>query len=241
MAATLTFGDDAANSHRAAAAHWLLLPSTAVEVTVPRTVRPRSGITVHCLPLEPDEVTIRDGIPTTTVTRTIFDLGIYGRRPVERAFHQAEFHRYDDPLTLADLLERYPHRKGSAVVRAVLENSRPNLAVTLSGLEELFIEFLEARDLPLPRMNAWIWAGDRWIRGDAVYERERVIVELDGGSHTTDRGRRSDARRDVAVQAEGWRVMRVSKAALLTDPDGVEADLRRLLTAGAATTHVRAS
>ena len=232
MASTLTFGADAAASHRAAGSHWLLLQSTAVEVTVPRTVRPRSGITVHHLPLPPDEVTVRDGIPVTIVPRTIFDLGVYGRRTVERALHEAEYRRYGGDLTLHDMLERYPHRKGAGVIRAVLEDSRPNLAVTLSGLEELFISFLEARDLPLPRTNAWLQVDRRWIRVDCLYEAERVIVELDGSSHLTEAGRRSDDHRDVALQAAGWLIMRVTKHALLTEPDVVEVDLRRLLRTG---------
>jgi predicted transcriptional regulator of viral defense system len=228
-ASALTYGDDAAASHRAAGAHWALLQSTAVEVTVPRTVRPRKGITTHCLPLPHDEVTVHDGVPVTTVPRTIFDLGAHGRRVVERALHEAEYRRYSDALTLQDLLDRYPHRKGSAVIRAVLADRRAAIADIESPVEELWVEFLIARELPLGRTQAWIELRDRWIRGDMVYERERVIVELDGGTHLTPFGRRSDNRRDAAAQAEEWKVMRVDRYTLVNEPDAVEADLLRLL------------
>lgn len=229
LASALTYGPDAVVSHRAAGAHWALQQSTAIEVTVPRTVRPRDTIRTHCLPLQPDEVTIRDGVPVTTVPRTIFDLGIYGRRAVERAIHEAEHRRYTDELTVADVAGRYPTRRGAGVVHAVLTDIRAAASITDSGLEELFLSFLRSRDLPAGRANAWIELPDRWIRGDHVYEHERVIVELDGGAHDTPLGRRSDDRRDVAAQAAEWRVMRVSKYALLHEPDEVEADLRRLL------------
>jgi predicted transcriptional regulator of viral defense system len=229
LASALTYGNDAAVSHRAAGAHWGLQQSTAIEVTVPRRVRPRGTIRTHCLPLPPDEVTVHDGVPVTTVVRTIFDLSIYGRRPVERAIHEAGSRRYADALTLADLLERYPNRKGSGVIRAVLGDRRAAIADTDSALEELFLSFLEARGLPVGRTNAWIELPGRWIRGDHVYDEASVIVELDGGTHGTEYGRRADDRRDAAAQAEGWRVMRVSKYALINAPDEVEADLLRLL------------
>lgn len=229
LASALTYGDDAVVSHRAAASVWQLGHSTAIEVTVPRTVRPRETIATHCLSLQLDEVTVRDGIPITTVPRTIFDLGVYGRRPVERAIHEAEHRRLTDPLTVADIVERYPHRRGAAVVRAVLGDLHAAGGLTESGLEELFLDFLRSRGLPVGRLNAWIELGARWIRGDVVYHRERVIVELDGASHGTAHGRRRDHRRDAAAQAACWRVLRVDAYALLNDPDQIETDLRRLL------------
>jgi very-short-patch-repair endonuclease len=228
MAAVLTFGADAALSGRAAADHWAMLRSTAVEVTVPRTVRPRSAITLHSLPLPPDEITTHEGMPVTTVTRTIFDLGIYGRRAVEKALANAEAQQLTDALTLDDLLERYPHRKGTGTIRAVRADERAPL-ITETGIEDLLLDFLEARGFPRPRAQAWVFLGDRWIRADFVYDRERVILEVDGGTHATELGRASDNSRDAAAQAERWRIFRIAKRALLTDPDTIEADLRRLL------------
>ena len=162
---------------------------------MPRTVRPRDTVKTHCLRLQPDEVTTRAGVPVTTVVRTIFDLSVYGRRAVERAMHEAEHRRHADALSLADLLERYPNRKGAGIIRAVLADRRAAIAGTDSAIEELFVEFLLDRGLPTGRTNAWIRLSDRWIRGDHVYDDEAVIVELDGGAHDTGFGRRSDDRR----------------------------------------------
>lgn len=230
MASTLTYGDDAALTHMGAAAHWPLLPGArGLHVTVPRSVKPRRGVVTHRLPIRDDEVTVHDGIRITTPVRTIFDLGIYGRRAVDRAIHEAEHRQLFDHLTLHDLLHRYPRRRGADVVRSVLRDPRPQTAGTVNDFEEDFIQFLEARGFPLPRVNQWLQVGKTWIKPDCVFAKQGVIVELDGGTHATQLGRRKDHRRDAAAQAVGWRVMRVTWFAFYFAPDEVEADLRGLL------------
>jgi very-short-patch-repair endonuclease len=229
MAAVLTFGDGAVLSHRAAAAHWQLRRSEAIEVTMPRTVRGRSGLLLHCLPLQPDEVTVHDGIPTTTVPRTIFDLAPLGRRAVEKAIHEAEHRMLTDPLSLATLVNRYEHRKHTGVIRQVLDDYRVGIANTANDFEDAFVAFLEQRDVPLPRTNVWIQLGSRWIRADFAWLDERLIVETDGGTHRTVYGQRNDNARDRAAQAHDWRVMRLGWWALRNEADQIEAELRRAL------------
>ena len=236
MAATLTYGEDAALSHFAAGAHWPLLPGArGLHVTVPRRVKPRPRVTTHHLPLAADEVTVHDGIPITTPARTIFDLGIYGRRTVERAIHEAEHQKLYDRLSLEDLLRRYPGRKGAEVIRSVLRDPRPQTAATANDFEEDFVAWLEAEGFPLSRVNEWIRIGDAWIKPDCVFAEERVIVELDGGTHLTRLGRRKDDRRDAALQAAGWRVMRVTWDAFYFTRGEVAADLRALLKSSRGT------
>jgi len=95
MAAILAAGPQAVLSHgKAAALHALLTCNRAkVEVTVPgRVVRTRSGIDVHrSTTLTEADRTVVNGIPCTTVARTLLDLAavVEPRRP-ERAFDQAE-------------------------------------------------------------------------------------------------------------------------------------------------------
>ena len=228
MAGTLTYGPGAVLSHMGAAAHWQLIPGAkGLDVTVQKQVRPRSGVPVHRLRLADDEVTVLDGVPVTTAVRTIFDLGALGRRPVERAVHEAEHRGVYDALTLEDLLARYPKRKGTAVIRQVLRDPHPG--GTANDFEEDFYLFLTARGFPRPRINVWLRVGENWIKPDCVFDRERVIVELDGGTHFTELGRRKDDRRDAAAQAAGWRVIRITWHALYRTPDEVDADLRHLL------------
>src|SRR5262249_36639150 len=75
MAAVLAYGPDAVLSHRSAAAHWGIgQPSWKIDVTTPGGRPSRAKIRAHRAALKPDEVTTHDGIPITTVARTILDL-----------------------------------------------------------------------------------------------------------------------------------------------------------------------
>ncbi len=80
MAAVLACGEGAVLSHRSAAALWGIRNpmSRAIEVTTSSKSRPGSGIQRHFAILPADEVAERDGIPVTTVPRTIFDRGGVG-------------------------------------------------------------------------------------------------------------------------------------------------------------------
>jgi putative AbiEi antitoxin of type IV toxin-antitoxin system len=79
LAAVLACGPGAVLSHRDAAALWELRQSQSafIDVTVPSRNgrRAQRGICVHRTGrLRPDEVTVRHGIPVTTVARTLLDL-----------------------------------------------------------------------------------------------------------------------------------------------------------------------
>jgi predicted transcriptional regulator of viral defense system len=95
MAAVLACGPRAVLSHRSAAALHGLRPDNRAksDVTLPgSSVRPRPGIEVHrSSTLSEHDVTTVDGIPCTSVARTLVDLGDDVDRPgVERAVGQAE-------------------------------------------------------------------------------------------------------------------------------------------------------
>lgn len=74
MAAVLASGLAAVLSHRAAAALQNIRRSEAIEVTTPQHRRARTGILLHQARLAPDGITTVDGIPVTTVFRTLIDL-----------------------------------------------------------------------------------------------------------------------------------------------------------------------
>ncbi|MEA2444933.1 MAG: hypothetical protein QOJ12_2225, partial [Thermoleophilales bacterium] len=150
-----------------------------------------------------------------------------GRRTVERAIHEAAHQKLTDPLSVADLVERYPHRKGAAAVRAALEDLRP--AGTGNDFEEAFWDFLEERDFPLPETNQWVQIGMLWIKPDFTWRKQRVIVETDGGTHRTPYGQRKDNSRDRHAQAHGWILMRVGWWALKNEADDIDRDLRQAL------------
>ena len=76
IAAVYACGPGSLLSHRAAGAVQGLLDATAVtEVTAPRGCKPKPGITVHrSRSIHPDDRAKVDGIPITSVARTLVDL-----------------------------------------------------------------------------------------------------------------------------------------------------------------------
>lgn len=85
---------------------------------------------------------------------------------------------------------------------------------------------VDAYGLRRPRMNAPLALRGRFFEVDALWERERVAVELDSRSiHDTPRNFESDKLRDRILVAEGWRTMRVTWRQLQEEPHEVAADL----------------
>jgi very-short-patch-repair endonuclease len=234
MAAVLAAGPNAVLSHRSAGALWGLRRwQGAVDVTVPSSRHRRPGISWHVTRLPTDEVTSLTAIPVTTVPRTLLDLaGVLDHRGVERAINEAEVQGYTDPLSLPALIARYPRRRGTTTIRAILVAGGIGTTRTKSDLEECFLSFVRTRGLPQPELNAPIHLGDRFVEVDCLWRRQRLIVELDGrDTHDTAAAFEADRARDRALTAEGWRIVRVTWRHLHEDADQLAHDLR-LLTAG---------
>lgn len=235
MAAVLACGPDAVLSRRSAGQLWGIVPPADrwPEVTRATVCHGLAGISVHRGSIPADERGELLGIPVTSVARTQFDLaGVLSRRGLERAMHEAEVKRLTDRLSLWDLLERYPRRRGAANLRALLGAKTP-VGITQTDLEELFVEFLNAYGLPRPRLNATLPIRGRLLKPDCMWTEQGLLVELDGREvHRTDRAFESDRQRDRILLAEGWRSMRVTWRQLRDEPAAIAADLRELLRAG---------
>jgi very-short-patch-repair endonuclease len=228
MAATLACGPGSVLSRLPAGAHWQLIRDRGVlEVTVPRNRRQRTGIAVHVARLPPDEITIHEGIPVTTVPRTLFDLAtVLSERQLERAINEAEVLRLWDELSLAHLLDRYPRRPGSRAVRAALQKRAEGLTVTKSELEDMFIELTDGAGLPRPEINAIV----EGFEVDAVFRDARLVVELDGrGTHRTVAAFERDRERDRRLVVADWHPVRITYRQMVDTRDEVIADLRRLV------------
>lgn len=229
MAAVLASGAGAVLSHRSAAVLWGLIRSWSgeIEVTRPGTFRRRSGIHAHRGVVREDEWEVVDGIPVTAPFRTVFDLAaVLKQRELERAWHEASVRRLTAQVSLPVLLERYPGRRGARNLRALLESERPE-GITRNGFEEAFLALVDGHGLPRPRMNADLAVRGRFFEIDALWERERVALELDSrGVHGTPKKFESDRQRDRILVAEGWRAMRVTWRQLRDEPEAIVADLR---------------
>ena len=235
LAALLWGGEDAVLSHRSAAELWGVLEidrSKRIEISAPPETRSRTSIRRRYTQLAPDEVTERSGLPVTTLSRTLMDLGsaIPGRR-LERAVREAEYlHRYD-PRDLWRMLGRHPGQRGTRAIRTCLENiGLGPRGRTRSDLEVLFASVLARSSLPRAELNVTIEVAGRLVEADCLWRRQRVIVELDGGqSHGTWSASESDRKRDRQLQADGWRIIRVTWRQL-DEPEEVIADLAKVLS-----------
>jgi very-short-patch-repair endonuclease len=234
MAAVLASGSGAVLSHRSAATVWEIRRAglSGIEVTVPRDRR-RAGVRAYQSAIPPDERTNRNGIPVTSVPRTLLDLAaVLPAGDVERAFDRAEAQRLRDALSLPDLLDRYPRRPGARALRSLLATRMRGETVTRSELEDRFLSFLARSGLPPPRVNAWVWVRGRRLELDFLWPEECLVVELDGyATHGTRAAFENDRARDRLLLASGLRPMRVTWRHLHEDAARLERDLRALLSA----------
>lgn len=233
MAAVLASGSGACLSHRSAARLWgLMAPGDEwVEVTTPPGSRARRrGIVVREAVVADDEQGVVDGIPATSPFRTVFDLAaVLDRRGLERVLHEAEVRGMRDRVSLPMLLERYPGRRGTRNLRELLESPEP-VGITRNDFEEAFLALVDAHGLRRPRMNAGLSVRGRFFEIDALWEEQRLAVELDSRSvHGTKKRFESDRQRDRILIAEGWRTMHVTWRQLQEEPEGIVADLRLAL------------
>lgn len=235
MTALLASETEAVLSHWSAAALWRIRPNSrsTADVTGPSRSRSWGAIRRHVSRVPADERTIEQGMPVTTVPRTIFDLA--ATQPVdlvEAMVREAEHLRLHDRLSLRDLVARYPGRRGARRVRLALERLEALPAARLrSPLEERFKPFLRRHRLPTPRFNDWIVLGAKRFQVDCHWPGSGQIVELDGWkAHGTRSAFRDDRARDRALRVAGYSVTRISWAQLDDEPEAIAADLHTLLS-----------
>jgi hypothetical protein len=216
-------------SHFSAAWIWGLLRSRPGTVHV-TSRNPRHGgraFVLHHADLAPSDRAMRDGIPVTSLARTILDAAALSRPgTVERYIRRADEAGVFDLWAMDELLGRTKGHRGGAKVRAALGIYRESAVFTRSSLERRFLELVEAAGLPAPAMNFYV-AGHEI---DAWWEAERFGVELDAFStHGSRLSFESDRERDDALLHAGIETTRVTGARLDRDPDGVIESLRRHL------------
>jgi hypothetical protein len=220
MAAVLACGKGAALSHPSAAALWELrrVGSGAIHVTVPGDPgrKQRAGIKLHrSTTLTARDVTVRDGIPVTTVARTIIDLA--------RAMSPEELEPIVDAADKRGIVDFADLRKATpASLKAVLRAYDP--APTRSELERRFLSICERHGIERPEVNAYV---DGFLV-DFVWRDRRLIVEVDGYEYHRAPSRfETDRERDAELGARGWRVRRFTWRQLEDRPRWVAAMTKR--------------
>jgi hypothetical protein len=229
LAAVLACGEGAVLSHRSAAAHWGLLDTAAVriDVTAARGRHGAPGVRLHrSRSLDARDTARHQGIPITTVTRTLLDLAAtVPAHRLERALAQAERLRLYDHRAIEDVVARANgHRGRTALVQATAAEPK----FTRSELEAWFLGLVRDGALPEPLVNFSLAAPDHpLLEVDFCWPAHRLIVELDGWeTHRTRAAFEADRRKDAALQADGWRVLRFTRR---TEPEVIRRRLRAVM------------
>jgi very-short-patch-repair endonuclease len=205
-----------------------LLEPPSLHVTAPNHRRsPPRWVKVHRARLAPGEVIVRDGLSLTSPLRTMVDCARWLPPPAaevlldsglrNRAVSQRE-------LATAAANGGGP---GSAAVRRSVAMTDP---ASGSALETLTRVLFHGQGLT-PQTQAVIRDVNGFVaRVDFLFPGARLVVEVDGFTHHSDRASfRSDRRRQNALLRAGYMVVRFSWEDIVGCPDYVIATVRSLL------------
>jgi very-short-patch-repair endonuclease len=231
MAAVLACGPGAVLSHRAAATLWELraTPSGPIDVTAPSRHN-IPGIRCHWVrSLHADDVTVIDGIPVTSLSRTLLDLAeILGPQQLRTSIEAAQRRDLLSIDALDAVIARNPGRHGLKPLRKALGELRDEAPWTQSELERGFLELIRAAGLPEPQTNVVV---DGFVV-DFFWPEHNLIVEVDGYRyHRTRRSFEDDRRRDAKHTVAGRRAVRVTRDRIVRGYRELLAELVRLLSA----------
>jgi hypothetical protein len=166
----------------------------------------------------------------TSLPRTLLDLAeALDEDGLRRAFEEADRIKLLRMPELEQVCSRAGRRKGLVALRRLIDAAREPVT-TRSPLEDRFAEFYREHlaDLPAPLTNISILAHEV----DAYWPAHRLVVEMDGWEFHSHRAAfESDRARDAAMQAAGYRVIRLTHRQLKTEAPRITTQLRKMLGA----------
>jgi very-short-patch-repair endonuclease len=230
IAAVLACGEDAALSHRSAAA--LLGIGIEVQGRIDVSVRRRSelrrpGLLIRGRPsLKAEEIGLSDGIPVTSPVRTLIDLTTeLDIVAVERAVNDADKRDLIDPEQLNFALDSYMGEPGVRPLRRLLD--KLTFRLSDSDLEIYFRHIVVRARLPIPLSKQRV----NRFEVDFFWPDLRLVVETDGlRYHRTPTAQVRDARRDRAHVMAGMTPLRFTHYEVRYEPQQVAKALRRTIT-----------
>jgi predicted transcriptional regulator of viral defense system len=235
IAAVMASGPGSVLSHLDAASLWQIYKRSGANMHVTTTapsVRRLPGVKVHrARRLDPEDVTKKDGIPVTTVARTLIDLtDILPSDRILRAVREAEYLKLLDVNSLIAAVQRANGRRRLRALNEAIERHTPGQIVR-EELEHRFQELLHAGGLPKPQTNVKVktWRGTYEV--DCLWAEQGVAVELDGrDAHMRAAAFEEDRARDAALTATGLRPLRFTWRRLTEEPDDLLAELKATLS-----------
>jgi very-short-patch-repair endonuclease len=224
-------GEGSAISHDTAA--WMLdlcdRSSSQIHLTRRRITRPPNPkIVAHRSDLTPSDISTVQGIPVTTMPRTVIDIAAVSAEEVvdialDAAIRQGMSRSHF--LRRLDVLAR-PGRNGIAVVKKLVAERAAEQGLTESTFERLLLRALKRAGLPLPVCQMTIGQA----RVDFAYPDHALVIEADSYRWHDGRAAWERHRRRVSeLAARGWRVLLVTWLQLKYRPDEVVDRIRRAL------------
>jgi very-short-patch-repair endonuclease len=229
MAAVLACGPGALLSHwDAASVHDLrAVGSGAIHVTVRARRRSRRGIRVHQASLRPEDRAIVEGIPVTSLPRTLLDLApILDSKALRRMWERAERLEILDVRGVERVVDRANGHRGIAPLRALLRYDPRLAAAAASELERLFLDLIRDAGLPMPSVNVLV----EGFLVDTYWPEARLVVELDGYEFHSDRAAfERDHRKLVRLRSAGLAYLAFTHRQVAEEPRSVVGTVRREL------------
>lgn len=228
MAALLSVGDNCVLSDQSAGELWGIPspPSDRVSLTlIGRRVQDRAGVAIHRVAmLDMRDVRLCQGLPVTAPARTLLDLaGVSPLHDVERALAEARVRKLVTDRAIAQAISRAHGRKGTAVLEYLL-HAEPTL--TRSEAERRLRRLILDGGLPPPETNVRLLG----FEVDFVWPGAKLVVEVDGHAFHAHRAAfERDRKRDQALVAAGFRVIRVTWRQLEREPLAVLARIAQAL------------
>lgn len=234
-AALVVTGSRSVGSHHSAAQvhHLSLVRSRAAELVHvtkspadrgSRTGRP--GIRVHQAALPAEHVTSCQGVPVTSVPRTVVDLA--RTLPFVAGVAVADSALRDKKATRGELeavLAQCPRWPGIQRARRVISFADP---LAESVLESISRAVFHQHGLPSPELQVWVGDEDEIAgRVDFLWRRHRTIAEADGAVKY-DRPAQAMAQlnRDARLRAAGFEVVHFTWPEITRVPAQVVAAIR---------------
>jgi predicted transcriptional regulator of viral defense system len=187
--------------------------------------------------LTPNHFDTIDGLPVTTIPRTIVDLA--------SRLHPRHFSVVLDEViaarksTIEDVEEVASEvmrrgKPGSAILRAAIEERWSLPASNASRLEILGLEVLAEAGLPEPETEFPVPWNPNW-RFDAAYPEQRLAIEWDSRRwHTQVEAFRKDRTRDRLATLNKWRLVRFTWEDVTEHPGEVVRTIKTLLDSSIA-------
>lgn len=213
------------------------IKSDVVEITIPRKARSPKGFIAHYGHIDPVDVRRIDGLPVTSIPRTLLTLGaVVPSALVERLFDEALVKGKTQTRHLLDVLMREGRKglEGVAVFRRLLDQ-RISLPETIrSELERRMNRIFVQEGLPRAVSQWKVTIGDQRLAIDFAYPELKIAIETDSNQfHLSRQDREKDTNRQNLLMLDGWLVVRFTWYMVTRQPKAVADAIRVAIAARA--------